>query len=202
MMEKGRWALRLGRAGALVLIGALAGSVMLTPVSAHFTTFNHLKNKHFFTKKAADSRFVNTTEIETKAVTGTTVVTTSSTTFVDVPGAVTSLNIPTGRKGLIHANFSAESACYGPDTQNCSVRILIGGIEANPASGDDFAFDTNRGGDNPGNQFTGEAHSMERYLPDLAAGTYEVKVQFLSVSGMNTTQLDDWILTVERTTIG
>jgi hypothetical protein len=201
-VEKGRWASRLGRAGALVLIGALAGSVMLTPVGAHITTFNHLKNKHFYTKKAANARFVNTTEIETKAVTGTTVVTTSSTTFVDVPGAVTSLAIPTGTKGLIHANFSAESACYGPDPQNCSVRILINGIEANPASGSDFAFDTNRGGDNPGNQFTGEAHSMERYLTDLPAGAYEVKVQFLSVSGSNTTQLDDWILTVERVTTG
>lgn len=201
-MNRERWPLRLARAAVLVATGALVGSVMLTPVGAHFTTFNHLKNKHFYTKKAADSRFVNTTEIETKVVTGTTVVTTSSTTFVDVPGAVTSLAIPAGRKGLIHASFSAESACYGPDTQNCSVRILIGGVEASPASGSDFAFDTNRGGDNPGNQFTGEAHSMERYLADLAAGLYEVKVQYLSVSGMNTTQLDDWILTVERVTTG
>jgi hypothetical protein len=201
-MENAKWVTRLGSVAALVLAGVLMGSVMVTPVGAHFTTFNHLKNKHFYTKKAADTRFVNTTEIETKVVTGTTVVTTSSTTFVDVPGAVTSLAIPAGRKGLIHASFSAESACYGPDTQNCSVRILIGGIEASPASGSDFAFDTNRGGDNPGNQFTGEAHSMERYLPDLAAGIYEVKVQFLSVSGMNTSQLDDWILTVERVTTG
>jgi hypothetical protein len=201
-MEKRTWLSRLGIALSLVLAGVLMGSIMLTPVGAHFTTFNHLKNKHFYTKKAADSRFVNTTEIETKIVSGTTVVTTSSTTFVDVPGAVTSLAVPAGRKGLIHANFSAESACYGPDTQNCSVRILIGGVEASPASGDDFAFDTNRGGDNPGNQFTGEAHSMERYLPDLAAGLYEVKVQYLSVSGMNTTQLDDWVLTVERVTTG
>jgi hypothetical protein len=199
---KGRgWALRLGRAAVLVGTGALVGSVLLTPVGAHFTTFNHLKNKHFYTKKAADSRFVNTTEIETKAVSGTTVVTTSSTTFVDVPGAVTSLAIPAGRKGLIRATFSAESACYGPDNQNCSVRILIGGVEASPASGDDFSFDTNRAID-PGNQFTGEAHSMERYLADLAAGLYEVKVQYLSVSGMNTAQLDDWALIVERVTTG
>jgi hypothetical protein len=200
-MEKRTWLSRLGIALSLVLAGVLMGSIMLTPVGAHFTTFNHLKNKHFYTKKAADSRFVNTTEIETKAVSGTTEVTTSSTTFVDVPGAVTSLAIPVGRKGLIRANFSAESACYGPDNQNCSVRILIGGVEASPASGDDFSFDTNRAVD-PGNQFTGEAHSMERYLPDLAAGLYEVKVQYLSVSGMNTTQLDDWVLTVERVTTG
>lgn len=202
-MNRDRWPLRLARAAVLVATGALVGSVMLTPVGAHITTFNHLKTKHFYTKKAADARFIDTTEIsETSVVTGTSVVTTSSTAFVDVPGAVTSVTIPTGRKGLIHATFSAESACYGPDNQNCSVRILIGGTEGNPAVGSDFAFDTNRGGDFQGTQFTGEAHSMDRYLTDLAAGAYEVRVQFLSVSAANTTQLDDWTLIVERITTG
>ena len=204
-MEKAKLASRLGAAVALVLAGVLMGSIMLTPVGAHITTFKHLKTKHFFTKKAANARFIDTAEAgETKVVVDTTATleTTSSTSFVDVPGAVTSLTVPAGHTAMILARFSAESACYGADQQNCGVRILIGGTEASPAVVGDFAFDTNRAGDNPGTMLTGEAHSMERYRPDLTPGTYEVKVQFLSVSPNNTTQLDDWILTVERITTG
>jgi hypothetical protein len=59
-MENGKWVRRLGSVAALVLAGVLMGSVMLTPVGAHITTFNHLKTKHFYTKKAADARFVDT----------------------------------------------------------------------------------------------------------------------------------------------
>lgn len=54
-----RW---VARSLAVLVVGMLAGSVMLTPVGAHITTFNHLKTKHFYTKKAADSRFINVGE--------------------------------------------------------------------------------------------------------------------------------------------
>jgi hypothetical protein len=54
-----RW---VARSVAVLVAGMLAGSVMLTPVGAHITTFNHLKTKHFFTKKAANARFINVGE--------------------------------------------------------------------------------------------------------------------------------------------
>jgi hypothetical protein len=52
----------VGQWVAVLLVGMLAGSVMLTPVGAHIKNFNHLKTKHFYTKKAADARFVNVGE--------------------------------------------------------------------------------------------------------------------------------------------
>jgi hypothetical protein len=52
----------LPRLVAVLIVGILAGSVMLSPVGAHISTFNHLKAKHFYTKKAADARFINVGE--------------------------------------------------------------------------------------------------------------------------------------------
>jgi len=59
-----RW---IVRSAAVLVVGMLAGSVMLTPVGAHIKNFNHLKTKHFYTKKAADARFVNVGEKATSA---------------------------------------------------------------------------------------------------------------------------------------
>lgn len=47
----GKW-----RALSLLLIGLLAGSLMLGTASAHLGSFNHLK-QHFYTKQKADKRF-------------------------------------------------------------------------------------------------------------------------------------------------
>jgi hypothetical protein len=52
-----RWA-------AVLVVGTLAGSVLIGPAMAHLNrplTFAHLK-KHFYTKKAADNRFINVGE--------------------------------------------------------------------------------------------------------------------------------------------
>lgn len=60
--------------------------------------------------------------------------TTSSTDFVDVPGATTSVTIPAGTTGLILARFSASSTCPGELADaSCFVRILIGDKEARPS---------------------------------------------------------------------
>jgi hypothetical protein len=47
---------------AVLLVGMMAGTVMVSPVGAHITSFSHLTAKHFFTKKAADARFINVGE--------------------------------------------------------------------------------------------------------------------------------------------
>jgi hypothetical protein len=49
----------VGSSLAILLVGLLMGSVMLSPVGAHIKNFNHLKTKHFYTKKAANAEFVN-----------------------------------------------------------------------------------------------------------------------------------------------
>jgi hypothetical protein len=61
----------LGAWVAVLIVGMLMGSVMLTPVGAHIKNFNHLKTKQFYTKKAADNRFVNVGETAANATNAT-----------------------------------------------------------------------------------------------------------------------------------
>jgi hypothetical protein len=209
-----RWA-------AVLIVGTLVGSTLIGPAVAHLNrplTFRHLK-KHFYTKNAANARFytkadadakfldssegnaafVNANELETKVATGGTAFTTTSTTYGDVTGASTTVTVPAGQSALIIAEFTAESFCDAGDSSGyCSVRILIGGTEGNPAEGTDFAFDTIV--TSTGNEDWWEGNAMTRSRGPLGPGTYTVQVQAATVDGnANTTfNLDDWHLTVQR----
>lgn len=58
-----RWG-QTARWVSVAVVGTLVGSLMIGPAVAHLNsplTFSHLK-KHFYTKKQADSRFINTDE--------------------------------------------------------------------------------------------------------------------------------------------
>jgi hypothetical protein len=131
---------------------------------------------------------------------------TGSQSFVDLPGAKTTITVPSGQKALILARFAAESTCYRGPTTPCigSVRILIGGVEAAPdlADGGGFYFDETQ----VPNAVESSGRSMERSrggFGGLPAGTYEVKVQYEAVNGSDTTfDLQNWHLTVERSQIG
>lgn len=129
-------------------------------------------------------------------------------TWQDVPGAKLNVTVPKGTDALLLIRFSAESYCasysYGEDSNSpasgyCPVRILVNGVQAQPADGSDFAFDST----NMGNDYLGswEAHAMERWF-FADAGTYEVKVQATVRSSVGAEtlafRLDDWILVVER----
>jgi hypothetical protein len=125
---------------------------------------------------------------------------TTSQSWVALPSASTSVTVPSGQQALILARFSAESACTNQsgDPGSCNVRILIGGVEAAPASGADFAFDSN---DYPGFDVR-EGHSMDRSRGPLGAGTYAVVVQYKVTAPAESFTLDDWSLTVERSQVG
>jgi hypothetical protein len=130
-----------------------------------------------------------------KVARGDSATTTSSTTYVNVPGASRRITVPGGQHALILARFSAESECStGPPGSTCSVRILIGGSEGKPASGLDFAFDSV--GTGPTDDAS-ESHSMDRSRV-LGAGTWAVRVQYAVSTAATTFRLDDWSLTVER----
>lgn len=90
------------------------------------------------------------------------------------------------------ARFSAESYCE--QVAWCSVRILVDGVEMAGGSGSSFAFDD---GD-PSSRY--EAHSMDRYAENLAAGSHVFDVQtYLFPSGATSPffRVDDMTLVLQ-----
>lgn len=128
-------------------------------------------------------------------VTETTAQTTSSTAYVNLPGATTTIGVPTGEAAVLVARFTAESQCSGGAAGNwCSVRVLIDGVEANPAAGLDFAFDSVSAA---AAQDFWESNAMDRSRT-VGAGTHSVVVQWAVTNAATVFRLDDWSLTVER----
>jgi hypothetical protein len=123
--------------------------------------------------------------------------------FVSLPGAVVNMVVPPGATRLFLATYSAESACYGGPAAAanwCPVRILIGGVEGAPASGADFAFDSNDNG--AASIATWESHSMQRFrrITNTASVPLAVPiiVQRTTTNVGTTLRLDDWTLSVLR----
>ena len=127
-------------------------------------------------------------------VTETNAQSTSSTAFVNLPGATATIGVPSGETAVLLARFSAESQCDGGAAGNwCSVRILIDGVEANPASGLDFAFDSVEAGGS--GLWTGSSMDRSRLV---GGGVRTVVVQWAVTNAATVFRLDDWSLTVER----
>lgn len=127
--------------------------------------------------------------------------TTSSPTYVMLPGAQVQVVIPaTGASRLIIARFTAESQCTGTGTPGryCSARIVAvrgaATTELNPASGLDYAFDAVTSPPNTDDQWEGNA--MTRSIR-LNPGTYAIRVQ-VGIVNSATFRIDDWHLTVEQ----
>lgn len=103
--------------------------------------------------------------------------TTTSTTYVDMPGMQTTITVPStyAKGGLIMARFSAESGCYGAGTAGnwCTARILVDGVEASPGDGTDYAFDTSTGT----SSINWGGHSMDRSI-HVGPGPHQVDVQW------------------------
>ena len=126
---------------------------------------------------------------------------TSSRTFVDIPGAATSMTVPAGHRGLIIARFSAASQCgsLNPDDDGCFIRILVGGVEAEPATAGAFDMAACCPNSSNGDQF--ESHQIERSIGPLPTGRYPVRVQW-QADAENQFMLWGWHLTVERARVG
>jgi hypothetical protein len=120
------------------------------------------------------------------------------TQWQDLPGATTSVTVPQKTSAVILARFTAATTCNGEQGKPCLARILIGGQEADPALGDRSYIDSTPNVSTPGNNADSpEAHTIERSLGPLPAGTYAVTVQYKNAVGTSTT-FDGWNLTVER----
>jgi hypothetical protein len=127
--------------------------------------------------------------------------------YVNLPGAGPgngALGRVTGTGTLINVRFTAESQCAGGggDFDWCGVRILVNGVEAQPAPAD-FAFDSTSNGDE--GEGSWEAHAMDRHLcvrnPNGGTINVPVQVQWRVFAGLGGVppqfRLDDWSLTIE-----
>jgi len=130
--------------------------------------------------------------------------TTRSTTFVDLPGASVDVRVPPNQSRLYDVPFFAESQCSWPGSGGwCSVRIIAtnlangASVELNPASGIDYAFDSDP---TPGAiDDNWEGHGMERSkrLSGGPNGTaYRIRVQYAVTNANIPFRLDDWHLAV------
>lgn len=111
----------------------------------------------------------------------------TSTTFTTVE----SYSIFAAAGQNIIARYTAESACAGPSSGWCTIRILIDGLEAEPAVGIDYAYD------GAGASNSWEAHSVERVRAVTATGTHTAVVQVAVVNGATSDRLDDSTLVLE-----
>lgn len=141
-----------------------------------------------------------TTQTQMSNVASTDASTTSSTTWVPLPGSDVPMTLSSS--GLINARFTAESQCNGVGSGWCSVRIVVYSAatgqftELNPASGTDFAFDSDEAG-TADDMY--EGHAMERSIR-LPAGAYRFRVEYAVVAlsaNPVTSRLDDWHFAVE-----
>ena len=124
---------------------------------------------------------------------------TSSTAFVDIPGATRVVGVPSGTTNLINARLTAESNCVRAIPAlggQCNTRIVaqrIGGatVELSPQPGlDRYVFDS-VGTDGA------ESHAMESSIR-LGVGTYVIRAQRAVSNAAVSFRIDNWHLAVER----
>ncbi len=119
---------------------------------------------------------------------------TTSTAWVAVPGASTTINVPSASSAAILARFSGNSECLGNLSGNpCRLRIVVDGAEAQPSSLVANIFDTVPWAqpDVP------EAHSTERSRAVSPGSSHTVTVQWRTDNSSTTFYLASWHLTVE-----
>ncbi len=111
--------------------------------------------------QAPTADFISQVPFLQRVLTGSIAAFTSDTAFV--PFVSTVMPVIPGTH-LVSVRFSAESNCFEADPTSgwCSVRISIGGVEAEPVHGTDFAFDSTDSGAEGGGAW--ESHSMDRHL--------------------------------------
>jgi hypothetical protein len=116
-------------------------------------------------------------------------ITTSSTSFVNF--TADSIVVPANGSYRVLVTVSGESACDA--TSWCTMEILVDGVQTNPKSGSDFAFDSPGG-----NAWT--SNSMQG-TSDLITGTgvarsVTIDVEWAVVGG-GSWRMDDWTVSAQ-----
>jgi hypothetical protein len=119
--------------------------------------------------------------------------TTSSPTYVDVPGLSLTLATPSGEHALFLMTFSSQSSVYGAITSRGYVRVLVDGAAAAPI---EVQFYHGHVGD----QY--EIFSHQFVIGPLAAGKHNFVVQYHVDSNQNLFSLIKPMLSVLRAKTG
>jgi hypothetical protein len=127
----------IGVSAVVLLAGMLAGTILITPVGAHITTFKHLK-KHFYTKQAADARFLDASEVKTQVLPEfpeiyAANVGSNGALLGSVPSGVTSRRLNPGDYEVIFPRQVTGCAISASLTNNHGTFFLFGEIEAAPS---------------------------------------------------------------------
>jgi hypothetical protein len=170
-----------------IVVGALCLTAVLSASAAAVITESHGGKQESVDKRTGNMPF-----------------TTSNPFWSDLFGASLVVHVAENDSQLFDVPFFAESACAGPQTGACSVRIIATNlqngqpVELNPQAGFDYAFDSDMPG--AGNDLR-EGHGMERSIRlagDADGGTdYQIEVQYGVTNPTTQFTLDDWHLAVE-----
>ncbi|MGH2663163.1 MAG: hypothetical protein ACRDH8_10245 [Actinomycetota bacterium] len=177
--------------GALVLaaLTVLAAALLASPVGAKKKGVTKKKvkkiatkivNQVAYTKGGADTRFLNVDEVITETASSGALLSTSSTTPVDLPGAQVALSTP--GPSIITADFSGSSSCGGGAGANaCLVRVLVDGAVAQPSENATgfYIWDSN---DTASGNDVNESHSAT-FIASVGAGNHTVQVQWYANTG-------------------
>lgn len=138
--------------------------------------------------------------VQKRVATESTAFSTSSTSWVALPGSGVTISVPSRASRLVTAEFTAESTCSGNNGSWCSARIVARRsgsstlVELFPRVGSDFAFDTATSG-----QDFWESHAINRSIR-LGSGTWVVFVQGNALFSGSNLRLDDWHFHVDVAT--
>jgi hypothetical protein len=103
------------------------------------------------------------------------------------------VSVPSGQKALIVVIFTGSSACFaGAAANGCLIRVMIGGVQANPTGL--TIFDSN---DSANGNDVNESHSVIKWRGPLGPGSYPVKVQWAANTGTHF-NLRGWSMEVQR----
>lgn len=113
---------------------------------------------------------------------------TNPATDQDVPGASTSLTVPSSQTGIIVVRFSANSQCnFGAEGNKCNLGVLVDGALSGAV-----IFDTDDTGDN-----FFEAHTFQFASDVLGPGPHTVKLQYDTDGGGTSLTIGNGTLTAE-----
>jgi hypothetical protein len=128
--------------------------------------------------------------IKSRAITNSSPVRTSSTTYVKI--ATTSVTVPGGQTRCIKVLVTAETFCAGPGNVSdfCDIRVTLNGIETMlPAGGNFKAMDSE---DN-----TSSGHAYE-WVRRVGGGTYAVSLEVRVRDSRSIFEVDDMTFDIQQ----